>query len=70
MAAGERDPPGTRRGKREGLVGAEARRRGCLNRRSAEPVNFELRLGDVVVFHADHLHASELNRTDQMWHVA
>ena len=34
-----------------------------------EPVNFELRSGDVVVFHADHLHASELNRTDRTRHV-
>jgi nitrite reductase/ring-hydroxylating ferredoxin subunit len=34
-----------------------------------EPVNFALAPGDVVVFHADHLHASELNRTDRTRHV-
>jgi nitrite reductase/ring-hydroxylating ferredoxin subunit len=34
-----------------------------------EPVNFELLPGDVVAFHADHLHASELNRTDRTRHV-
>lgn len=33
------------------------------------PANFELAPGDVVVFHADHLHASELNRTDRTRHV-
>jgi hypothetical protein len=33
------------------------------------PVNFELAPGDVLVFHADHLHASELNRTDRTRHV-
>jgi nitrite reductase/ring-hydroxylating ferredoxin subunit len=34
-----------------------------------QPVNFELLPGDVVVFHADHLHASELNRTVRTRHV-
>ncbi len=33
------------------------------------PINFELTPGDAVIFHGDHLHASELNRTDETRHV-
>jgi hypothetical protein len=33
------------------------------------PVTFELDAGDVLVFAGDHLHASELNRTDETRHV-
>ena len=32
-------------------------------------LNFELRTGDAIVFHGDHLHASELNWTDTTRHV-
>lgn len=33
------------------------------------PLNFDLEPGDTLVFHANHLHASELNRTDETRYV-
>jgi nitrite reductase/ring-hydroxylating ferredoxin subunit len=33
------------------------------------PLNFTLEAGDALVFHANHLHASELNRTDETRYV-
>lgn len=40
-----------------------------LDENPGHPLNIELQGGDVLLFHGDHLHASELNRTDSTRYV-